>query len=110
MTWWGATHLSEAPLKKTPKHAYPHNMTMLQPDGIAGMLYGLDQEQIILKKRRGFCRVALQTGASLIPCYCFGANQVYNRKFGPTSFAARFSRKLKKRIIELHREQLQKYI
>ena len=30
---------------------------MLLPGGIAEMFYGLDEEQIILRKRKGFCRI-----------------------------------------------------
>merc|ERR1712146_627210 len=61
------------------------------PGGIAEMFYGIDEEQIILRKRKGFCKLALQTGACLVPCYCMGANQVYTRYFGPRSLLARLS-------------------
>jgi hypothetical protein len=39
-------------------------------------------EQIILHKRTGFCRLALETGAALVPCYVMGANQVFTRYWG----------------------------
>lgn len=95
MTWWGCTGVSEKILKTNMKLPFPNNIIMLQPDGIAGMFYGLESEQIVLNKRRGFCRVALQTGTSLVPCYCFGGNQLYNRRFGTSSLAARLSSKIK---------------
>lgn len=91
MTWWGLTKVSRNALSQTLRLPYPHNILMFQPDGIAGMFYGLDQEQIVLNKRKGFCRIALQTGASLVPCYVLGANQMYHRKWGPDSLAARLS-------------------
>lgn len=50
-----------------------------------------DDEQIILSKRKGFAKLALQTGCSLVPVYTFGANQVYTRVFGPRSLAAAIS-------------------
>ncbi len=34
-----------------------------------------------LKNRLGFCRVALETGASLVPIYSFGENDIYNDSF-----------------------------
>ena len=91
MTWWGMTRVSKHALKETLGLPFPHNVLMFQPDGIAGMFYGLEQEQIVLNKRRGFCKIALQTGASLVPCYVLGANDLYDRTMGPTSWAAQLS-------------------
>ena len=91
MTWWGLTHVSKAALKRSLKLPFPHNILMLEPDGIAGMFYGLQHEQIVLDKRRGFCKIALQTGAALVPCYFFGANELYNRYYGPDSLCAKIS-------------------
>ncbi|KHJ45052.1 diacylglycerol acyltransferase [Trichuris suis] len=34
---------------------------------------------LILNKRKGFIKTAIQTGADLVPCYAFGENDVYNR-------------------------------
>ncbi|XP_077988290.1 2-acylglycerol O-acyltransferase 2-B-like [Glandiceps talaboti] len=34
---------------------------------------------IILKKRRGFCRLALKYGAHLVPVYSFGDNDIYTQ-------------------------------
>mmetsp|Transcript_56147 Transcript_56147/g.136018 ORF Transcript_56147/g.136018 Transcript_56147/m.136018 type:complete len:485 (-) Transcript_56147:3-1457(-) len=94
MTWWGLTKVSKHALMANLKMRHPYNMIMIQPDGIQGMFYGLDHEQIVLQKRKGFCKVALQTGSPLVPCYVMGVNQLYNRRFGPTSKAARLSHKL----------------
>lgn len=91
MTWWGCTEVSASVLKANLQRKYPYNLLMHQPDGIAGMFYGLEQEQIVLNRRRGFVRVALQTGASLIPCYALGANNLFNRRWGSNSLAARLS-------------------
>ena len=94
MTWWGLTGVSAKALKTALTQPYPYNAVMLQPDGIAGMFYGLQHEQVVLHKRKGFCRIALQTGCTLIPCYALGANDLFTRKFDHCSWAARLSHKL----------------
>ena len=69
-TFWGCTSVSYQRLKENLHQPYPFNTLMLQPDGIRGMFYGIEHEQIVINRRRGFCRVALQTGASLVPSIC----------------------------------------
>ena len=34
---------------------------------------------LTLKKRKGFIKMALQTGADLVPCYSFGENDLFVR-------------------------------
>ena len=45
---------------------YPHNALTLMPGGIDEMFYGTAGrgEEILLARRKGFCRIALETGAS----------------------------------------------
>lgn len=90
-SFWGMTSVSYKPLKQNVQLPYPYNTLMLQIDGIRGMFYGIHDEQIVLNRRRGFCRVALETGTSLVPCYVFGANDLYHRTWGPDSTAYRLS-------------------
>lgn len=93
MTWRGCTRvLSAQAMKHTLQIPFPHNILLHSVAGIAGMFYGIDQEQVVIERRRGLCRIALETGASLVPCYVFGANELYHRKFGPDSLAAKISR------------------
>lgn len=35
-----------------------------------------DEEVIVLRSRKGIVRLALQTGAALVPCYVFGNNRL----------------------------------
>ena len=91
MCWWGFTSVSAPAMKANLRQAYPYNALMLQVGGIAEMFYGIDCEQIILRRRLGFCKLALQTGCCLVPCYVFGANEVYTRLAGPSSMLARIS-------------------
>jgi hypothetical protein len=65
--------------------------------GIAEMF--CRDEQIILSKRKGFIKLALETGADIIPHYTFGANETYYRPFGPSSVLAKISSKLRVSIV-----------
>jgi len=64
-----------------------------------GVENGADSERILLKKRAGFCKLALEAGTPLIPVYVMGANTVYRRKFGPNSWAAKISSKLQVSLV-----------
>lgn len=49
-------------------------------------------EEIVLKERLGFVRLALRHGVPLLPCYCFGEAQLYHQSrflFGLRSFVQR---------------------
>ena len=96
---WGLVPVSSESLKRNLALEYPHNILTLLPGGISEMFYGLQEEQIILEKRKGFVKVALQTGASLVPCYALGANQVYTRWFGQDSIFYRISSLLRISIL-----------
>jgi len=36
-------------------------------------------EVLVINPRRGFIRLALEYGCHLVPCYCFGANELYHQ-------------------------------
>ena len=68
----------------------------LLPDGIAGIFYARPgQHAVVLKKRRGMFRLAIQTGASIVPIYCFGANDILHQATSGNSFIGKLSRKLR---------------
>ena len=73
-------------------------------DGIAGMFAadrGLKEgkEVFLLTPRRGLCRIALQTGAPLVPFVCFGNTKACYPFTDPCGIMARLSRLLKVSII-----------
>jgi len=75
-----------------PQH--PYNVVHLVVGGIHEMFYTTHDEfheQIILRKRKGFVKLALQTQSDLIPMYTFGANQTYMRLFHRNSVFCRLS-------------------
>ena len=39
---------------------------------------------LVLRRRRGFIRLALETGAALVPCYTFGENDLWDPVFAAT--------------------------
>lgn len=52
---------------------------------------------LVLKKRKGFIRIALETGASLVPVFCFGENDLYEALENPEdSFLRKFQEIIKK--------------
>nr|CEL64859.1 TPA: LOC100127341 protein, related [Neospora caninum Liverpool] len=51
---------------------------VLSPGGIAEM-YTVNEktENLLLKDRQGLLRIALQTGADVVPVYCFGNSETF---------------------------------
>ena len=68
----------------------------LLPDGIAGVFYARrGQHYAVLKKRRGMFRLAIETGASIVPIYCFGANDLLDQAVADDSLIGKLSRKFR---------------
>lgn len=38
-----------------------------------------EKETIVIKKRKGFVKLAIQNGSDLVPCYCFGVTDLYTQ-------------------------------
>ena len=69
------------------------------PDGIAGIFaYDEDDEIVILKSRKGIAKLALRTGAPILPAYSVGNTQVYTAVFDNFGICEHISRKIKASI------------
>ena len=54
---------------------------MLIVGGVAEMKQSHPERiRLVLKNRKGFIKVALQTGAQLVPVFSFGENEIYDEK------------------------------
>ena len=53
------------------------------------------KECIILQSRGGMCKLALQTGAAIIPCYLFGNSQAFSVWYDKFGIMQWLSRKLR---------------
>lgn len=75
------------------------NAILLIVGGAAEALYAKPGSyHIILKKRKGFVKVALSTGSSLVPVFSFGEVDVYDQfKFTPGSRLDRFQQWFKEK-------------
>lgn len=50
----------------------------LIPGGIAEMFTTNDDHEVMMvKERKGFVAIALETGSQIVPCYCFGNSQLF---------------------------------
>jgi acyl carrier protein len=54
------------------------------PGGIAEMFVTSDKEEtLVVQDRKGFISVGLETGAQIVPCYCFGNTQAFRAYNSP---------------------------
>ncbi|KAJ8605536.1 hypothetical protein CTAYLR_000090 [Chrysophaeum taylorii] len=71
------------------------NLYML-PGGLAEIFTAQPGHDVaVWRPRRGLCRLALETGARLVPLYVFGGNDFFDQLATSDSLIARFSRKYK---------------
>jgi 1-acyl-sn-glycerol-3-phosphate acyltransferase len=61
------------------------NSVVLLPGGVEEqlLLCPPDVERVVLSKRKGFVRLALETGSDLVPVFVFGEREAYKMNDGP---------------------------
>ena len=73
--WTGCIDAGKPTCLKNLKAGY--SLTVI-PGGIAEqMLTNYGKEEVYLKKRMGFCKLALETNTKLVPTYVFGTNDLF---------------------------------
>jgi len=86
-------------IKRALAWPYPNNITFIVPGGIAEIfLMRPDLEQVFIKSRKGFIRLALQAGVDIVPVYGLGHTQLFtmlDKSSGLGGFMMRMSRRLK---------------
>jgi len=92
--WLGCIPASIDAIKQTFTNKV--NNVVIMPDGIIGTYYSSpEKETIYIKHRKGFIRLALQTGAAIVPIYNFGHTQLFTvYPSGQHSWLVRLSRKI----------------
>jgi len=75
-TWLGLDSVD----RRTMRRLLDENRcVLLIPGGAAECLYlqGVEEETVLLSKRFGFAKMALQTGSHLVPAFAFGQTRAY---------------------------------
>ncbi|VDL79847.1 unnamed protein product [Nippostrongylus brasiliensis] len=54
---------------------------------------------LTLKRRKGFVRLALETGAQLVPCYSFGENEIFDQAENPKGSTTRMIQTTLKKLL-----------
>jgi len=92
LTWLGCHPASPEYVRSLVRHG----SCVLLPDGIAGVFHSnRHREVVFINQRKGFIKLALQQGATLVPGYCFGHTQLHDVSAGPDSIWMTWSRKLR---------------
>lgn len=82
---------SNDPNDPSNKDGYTANAPVLIVGGAQEALSAFPQKyKFFLKKRKGFVRIALKTGAPLVPAISFGENEVYEQVHYPPGSIIRY--------------------
>ena len=75
---------------RIPRHLY------ILPGGVAEIFLSTPgRHSIVFLKRRGLCKLSIETGAQLVPCYVFGGTDFFNNLATDDGFFANMSRKMR---------------
>lgn len=81
----------EATKSEIGKVLRANGVAAITPGGIGEMFLGWPQpgcqpneEYALLQDRKGFVRLALENGTTLVPVFCFGASQIFSRVVLPS--------------------------
>ena len=75
---------------RKPRHLY------ILPGGIAEIFTSqLGKHTIVIQRRRGLMKLAIETGAHLVPCYVFGGTDFFHNLVTDDGLLAYLSRKMR---------------
>ncbi|KAM5290799.1 diacylglycerol O-acyltransferase 2-like protein 6 [Glossophaga mutica] len=111
--WWpvvrdyvmsmGVCPVSKVALKYLLTQKGSGNAVVIVVGGAAEALMSQPEvSTIFLKQRKGFVKLALKTGAYLVPSYSFGENDVYKQEAFNEGTCIRFFQKICKKIVGLN--------
>ncbi|KAL3693247.1 hypothetical protein R1sor_006898 [Riccia sorocarpa] len=89
-SWLGLVPATKETFRQWLKEGYS---CVVVPGGVQECLslrYG--HETIYLKRRHGFIRLAIEAGAPLVPCFCFGQSEIYHFWIPSGKWFTKFSR------------------
>lgn len=92
-SWMGIASADAKSMRACMQRKFPANVCYSTPGGIEEA-FCVPNEQIVVLKRKGFCKIALQCGTDLVPTYGFGNNQFFPVLSGQDSRLAKVSKKL----------------
>ncbi|XP_060038833.1 diacylglycerol O-acyltransferase 2-like protein 6 isoform X2 [Erinaceus europaeus] len=99
----GVCPVSETTLKYLLSQKHTSNAVVVVVGGGAeALLCHPGASTVFLKHRKGFVKLALQTGAHLVPTYSFGENETYNQETFPEGTWKRFFQKKFQEIFKKH--------
>ena len=86
--------LTKLPRRLKPGETDPGHIAALVPGGAAESV-DCTRPRLTLRNRKGFLKVAMSAGATLVPVYTFGETELY-RPIVATSFVTRLLRRMQK--------------
>ena len=67
--------------------------------GVSGEKWIGDSECMVVRNRKGFISIALETGSTIVPCFCFGNSQIFSTLSSHHPLLEAISRTLRTAII-----------
>ena len=89
-TWFGCVSASKS---SALEQLSSSQSIGIAPDGVAGIFHTNSKDQIVfIQKRKGFVRLAIETGTPLVPTYIFGNTDLFNVWYDEGGFFKQLSR------------------
>lgn len=96
--WLGLDPISRYHVKKVLSNG---GVAVIVPGGVSEVLKMEKKREVVyLRKRYGFVKIAIQTGAALMPAYAFGATRTYSWwRLGPPLMTKKLAERISKILL-----------